>query len=176
MPAFKDLTGQRFGRLTAMWPCGYKSNSRYICWALACDCGNISIAAANNLRPRKTTSCGCRRQEILEKIGEVSTKHGHSPRSGYSKEYTTWQSMIARCTMPSQVGYPRYGGRGIKVCSEWRVFENLLAYLKATIGMKPEGMTFGRIDGDGNYEPGNVEWQTPSDQAYEREARAAIAA
>jgi hypothetical protein len=170
---FTDLTRQRFGRLVAIWPVGY--NGRAVCWACVCDCGNITYVIANNLRglDRNTSSCGCRNLEVTVLR---STKHGHSPRTGYSKEYTTWQSMIARCTMPSQVAYPRYGGRGIKVCPEWRVFEKFLAYLKSTIGMKPEGMTFGRINGNKNYEPGNVEWQTPSEQAHEREERAALAA
>lgn len=160
-----DRTGQRYGRLVAMWPDGYQQTQSL--WACVCDCGNITHVNASNLCGH-TTSCGCRK---LEATVLRSTKHGHSPRVGYSKEYTTWQAMIARCTMPSQRTYPYYGGRGIKVCPDWRIFANFLAYLKSTIGMKPDGMTFGRIDGDKNYEPGNVEWQTTSEQGYEQWTR-----
>lgn len=56
-----DLTGQRFGRLTAV---------RYVCrrggnsiWECVCDCGRVCQSAANNLKCGHTQSCGCQLAE-----------------------------------------------------------------------------------------------------------------
>lgn len=57
MPAFKDLTGQRFGRLIAISRA--PNQGRYVCWNCKCDCGNEKIIRAASLTSGKTQSCGC---------------------------------------------------------------------------------------------------------------------
>ena len=52
-----DLTGQRFGKLTALKPLG-KSGRAYK-WLCRCDCGNECAVAVSNLRNGHTGSCGC---------------------------------------------------------------------------------------------------------------------
>lgn len=73
--------------------------------------------------------------------------------------------MIARCETPTNKDYLDYGGRGIRVCPEWRTS---FARWKTDMGPRPDGYTLERIDRDGNYEASNCEWAAWSEQAYNR--------
>jgi hypothetical protein len=82
-----------------------------------------------------------------------------------SREYSSWMAMVGRCHSPTHKDFPRYGAKGIKVCPEWR--ESFAAFF-AEIGPRPEGTSVDRIDGNKGYEPGNVRWATPLQQARNR--------
>jgi len=73
----------------------------------------------------------------------------------------TWWHMIQRCENPNHPGYKNYGGRGIKICERWYDPRNFYA----DVGNRPDGMTLDRWpDNDGDYEPTNWRWATPSQQ------------
>ncbi len=93
-------------------------------------------------------------------------KHGHCPGSGHTKTYASWRDAIARCYYPSNKRFARYGGRGITVCDRWR--HDFSAFL-ADMGEQPQGLTLDRIDGNGNYEPGNCRWADRTSQSRNRE-------
>lgn len=78
-----------------------------------------------------------------------------------TREFEAWCEMTARCTRTTHRFYDYYGGRGIKVCDRWK--ESFSAFYK-DMGAKPVGTSLDRIDNDGNYEPGNVEWRTAKQQ------------
>lgn len=61
---YKDLTGKRFGRLTALEK-GKKDKAGHQYWKCKCDCGNITEVNSDNLRRGLTQSCGCLQSEII---------------------------------------------------------------------------------------------------------------
>jgi hypothetical protein len=69
-------------------------------------------------------------------------------------EYNVWAMMIQRCENPNTENYPNYGGRGIKVCTEWYNFDNFYR----DMGDRPEGMTLDRKDTNGDYSKDNCQW------------------
>lgn len=76
--------------------------------------------------------------------------------------YRCWIEVHRRCRKPDRHDYPQYGGRGIKVCERWESFDNFYEDLWPTW---KKGLTLGRIDNDGNYEPSNCRWETIFQQA-----------
>ena len=63
----KNLTGQKFGRLTVIKDSGKRSKKGEILWSCKCDCGNQTSVRTNHLSRKNTLSCGCYRRECMEK-------------------------------------------------------------------------------------------------------------
>lgn len=64
MIKYKDLAGQQFGKLTAMWPNG-RDKSRCVVWQCYCACGSIYSVSGKRLTEGHTASCGCSRKMDL---------------------------------------------------------------------------------------------------------------
>lgn len=95
----------------------------------------------------------------------MATTHGMHGTSLYG----LWKRIRARCHNPNTNRYHRYGGRGIKLCREWRQsFEAFYAYVSVLPNCEKDGYTLDRIDNDGDYEPGNVQWATATAQSRNR--------
>lgn len=64
----KDLTNQKFGKLTALYPLPIKGNIGGVIWHCKCDCGNTKDVSVERLRFGKTASCGCLKKSLGEYI------------------------------------------------------------------------------------------------------------
>ena len=142
MPKFIDRTGQKFGRLLVLADAG-RDRLKKVLWKCQCDCGNVVTRTAGALVTGGSVSCGCYLKERI-------TKHGSWKKASYN----TWRAMMRRCYKSQDKDYPRYGGKGIKVCERWH------DYLNFSVDMgEPNGdETLDRINVYGNYEPNNCRW------------------
>lgn len=168
---FVDLTGRKFGTLTAMRLAGSRvvgnQGKRFLVWACKCDCGKSVDVIGNKLKTGHVKSCGCATRQM---VSATKTRHGENNRvTGMSPEYRAWYAMKTRCGNPKQGSWRSYGGRGIKVCDRWaRLFENFLE----DMGRKPSpSHSLDRIDVNGNYEPSNCRWATPLEQRLNQRPR-----
>lgn len=62
-----DITGNVYGRLTALRKTDKRSPSRSIVWECKCTCGNIVEVPASSLRSGHTKSCGCYHADVSSK-------------------------------------------------------------------------------------------------------------
>jgi hypothetical protein len=159
-----NIIGKTFGRWTVIGlsdsrpaPCG---KIQYY-WTAQCICGRecrVTRATLVNQSKQKKVECSC----ILKVNGKPLKENA---------AYGPWKCMWLRCTRKKDKGYPRYGGRGITVCDRWKSFE---AFLE-DMGDRPSGQySIERRNNDGNYEPSNCYWATPTEQGRNKQTNRVI--
>lgn len=149
----KDMAGQRFGRWTVLRREGAHKIAH---WRCRCDCGREKLVNGGTLRRGLTQSCGCLAKELTSRR---SASHGRSRTT----EYRIWAGMKTRCLNPADKHYKDYGGRGIAICARWLGADGF-ANFHADMGLRPEGHSIDRKDGNGDYEPSNCRWATSKEQ------------
>lgn len=146
--------GEKYAKLTILEEGPRSRLDKRQVWC-SCDCGNPepTLVQVNNIISGNTSSCGC--------VGEESRKtHGMSN----TRTYQIHEGMIRRCKPHLADDFPYHAGKGIKVCEEWKTFENFFE----DMGECPEGMSLDRIDVNGNYCKDNCRWATNSVQGYNK--------
>lgn len=151
-----DMSGKKYGNLTAIKLVGYKASNNNAVWNFVCDCGNELNTEGYSVRTGKITTCKeCGRKRTRA----ASLKHGLSN----TPEFRAWAEIKSRCLNTKSTSYKNYCGRVIKICDRWiDSFENFLA----DMGIKPtKDHSIDRINNQGNYEPDNCRWSTVLEQA-----------
>lgn len=88
----KDLTGQRFGRLTAHEPIAKRQGGNAV-WKCKCECGNVVYVSASSLKSGNTKSCGCSWKERGKDL--TGKRFGRlvalRPTDEREKKYVVWE-------------------------------------------------------------------------------------
>lgn len=157
-----NLVGHRFGHLLVQREAPKlskeqnKANNYRRYWICLCDCGVVCLSEQSQLRSGHKISCGCYHRKLI-KSGFINRRHGLTGTGTFN----SWAGMIGRCTNPNHIAYKNYGGRGITVSDDLKIFSNFLEYL----GKRPKGMNLGRIDNDKGYFRDNIRWETTKQNA-----------
>ena len=151
---FKDLTGQRFGRLTALERIGTDKNGKGM-WRCKCDCGSTVDVSIASLSTGATQSCGCLHRETF-----TNRTHGESG----TRLYRIWHAMKERCYRTGAINFKWYGGKGVKVCEEWKNSFEVFRDWALANGYS-SGLTIDRIDSSLGYSPNNCRWLTRAENA-----------
>jgi len=144
----------------------------------ACGCGEhaavderrnrvAKFVAGHNSKVRSPMKGRHHTDEARALLASYTGDRTSAYRHGWAKTptYRSWKSMISRCRDLSNASYPGYGGRGIKVCERWQLFENFLE----DMGERPSvDYQIDRRDPDGNYEPSNCRWITRAENNARR--------
>lgn len=112
-------------------------------------------------RPTRKCRFGTKCIHCLGRSPKNTSKWAEQGVFDVSKDplYGTWYSMKQRCYRTQRKDYPRYGGRGITVCEEWR--SDALKFIQwAKENGYKKSLELDRKYNDGPYSPDNCRWVT----------------
>jgi hypothetical protein len=108
-------------------------------------------------------SCGCYKKR---RVSETHKTHGLRSTGLYK----IWRDIKSRTLNPKNKRYSDYGGRGITICDDWKN-DFMSFYNWAMSNGYSDELSIDRINNDGNYEPSNCRWTTPTIQSRNQRIR-----
>lgn len=164
-----ELTGQKFGKLTAIRWTGHSNSQGLRLWLCKCECGNYREVPSQKLSTGQISACVvCAKKAKFGNIiigRQISVKKAREKRR--CKIHNIWTAMKQRCYNPNNKSYPYYGGRGITVCEEWNNSYKAFKDWALNNGYN-DNLTIDRIDNNGNYEPNNCRWVSQRKQCWNK--------
>lgn len=167
MRRLDDIAGKRFENVVVL---GHHSQARasngaaFHKWNCKCDCGFEFVARGEYI---KYGICG----EICPECKRTAKAKKDLQRMQVKR---IWRGIIRRCESQSGRSYPRYSGRGIRICKRWR--QSMYDFAQ-DMGARPSlRHSIDRKDNDGHYSCGkcdecvengwneNCRWATPQEQ------------
>lgn len=118
-----------------------------------CECKQRKVLRIDHVASGRTGNCGCR--------------YGASThRMSGTKVYRVWQGMVHRCHNKNAANFDRYGGRGIKVCDEWR--DSFECFFEDMGSPESPDLQLDRIDNNQGYSKKNCRWVTRKENMMNR--------
>ena len=151
-----DIVGMQFNYLKVLEFYGRNKHKKKLYKCYCTRCGNEKIMIGTEVKNGYSKSCGC-----LNKVSH-SKKHGMTGTLIYNK----WKGMKQRCYNSNYDFYSAYGGRGIKVCDEWK--DDFMQFYKDMGDVPFEGAELDRINNDDDYKPSNCRWVSHEETANNR--------
>lgn len=164
----RNIIGERFGMLEVLEeiepiPRPDKPGWKRRVFRCQCDCGKITDVTRDSLTSGNTKSCGCLSKINVQKAIEAETIHGKTN----TRLYRIWCHMKDRCYREGNNRYQYYGGRGIRICEEWKNDFQKFYDWAVTHGYRDD-LSIDRIDNDKGYFPGNCRWVDVATQSRNR--------
>ncbi len=104
----------------------------------------------------------------MKPIKTTHNRYRHGMRR--TRFYRIWTGMKTRCLNDKHIWFKHYGGKGIKVCNDWLLFDNFLldmhaSYLEHSKKYGEKNTSIDRINGNKNYCKENCKWATKLEQS-----------
>jgi len=149
----EEIKSKKYGMLTVLeevsptYDSNLKPARRMLC---RCDCGRTYEVRLSSLLHSEIMACiECG----YEKASKKRTTHNMTG----TPLYKIWGYMKDRCYNKNKSNYHRYGGRGIKMCQDWRDDPQSFISWALSNGYK-EGLSIDRINNDDDYKPSNCQF------------------
>lgn len=152
--------GRKINRLTIVEILPLSSPGAMKMARCKCECGKEIITSIIDVVREKSQSCGCLSKE---RNAELNYKHGltHHPFM------RVFYCVKSRCYNENDPSYHNYGGRGIRMCEEWK--DDVQKFYEwAILNGWRQGLDINRIDNNGNYEPTNCNCITRKENSRNR--------
>lgn len=136
-----------------------------------CDCGFEFWTTRHKLLGGHTSRCKYCHERSFRPKRYLKFESAMPDENTRARLLNRLYAAINRCSNPRDRAYANYGGRGIRVASEWIADKSLfLRHVRTLEGCDDPERQMDRIDNDRGYEPGNIRFATPGENVRNRDS------